>query len=270
MFTDVHVSDEDLKSGFREFLSSRGAESRAKTFSVMVLTAGSWPIAPNQNADLIIPQDLLSHISLFSDFYGTKHSGRKLTWLFNLSRGELVMSVNNRRYEIQGLLFQLAVLLLFNDADSLSFDEILQGTRLSDSELRRICRSLVDTKIVLYTGVSADFSDKGVFRINDRYANKHVKIKISAALQAETPQEQEQTIKQVDDDRRLFLQAAVVRIMKARRALGHNQLVQEVIEQARNRFNPNVTTIKYCIEQLIDKQYLERDDIAKDRYRYIA
>lgn len=39
----------------------------------------------------------------------------------------------------------------------------------------------------------------------------------------------EQTRSAVDEDRKMYLQAAIVRIMKARKVLRHNALIQEVI-----------------------------------------
>lgn len=42
----------------------------------------------------------------------------------------------------------------------------------------------------------------------------------------------EQTRSAVDEDRKMYLQAAIVRIMKARKVLRHNALIQEV------RLNP--------------------------------
>lgn len=47
-------------------------------------------------------------------------------------------------------------------------------------------------------------------------------------MQKETPQELEQTVTAVDEDRKLYLQAAIVRIMKSRKVLRHNALIQEV------------------------------------------
>lgn len=41
-------------------------------------------------------------------------------------------------------------------------------------------------------------------------------------------QEVEQTRSAVDEDRKMYLQAAIVRIMKARKILRHNALIQEV------------------------------------------
>lgn len=60
------------------------------------------------------------------------------------------------------------------------------------------------------------------------YSNKRTKLRIMSALQKDTPQEIEQTVNSVEDDRKTYLQAAIVRIMKARKVLRHNQLVNEV------------------------------------------
>ena len=44
----------------------------------------------------------------------------------------------------------------------------------------------------------------------------------------------------------------------------------QVISQSTHRFHPNISLIKKCIEQLIDKQYLERAPNTPDEYNYVA
>jgi Cullin protein neddylation domain len=57
----------------------------------------------------------------------------------------------------------------------------------------------------------------------------------------------------------LQIEAAIVRIMKARRVLDHNSIVTEVTRQLSARFLPNPTVIKKRIESLIEREFLERD-----------
>ena len=63
--------------------------------------------------------------------------------------------------------------------------------------------------------------------------------------------------------------AAVVRIMKARKALSHQSLLAEVLSQLAF-FRPNPKVIKRRIEALIDREYLERDPEVANAYRYLA
>lgn len=65
-------------------------------------------------------------------------------------------------------------------------------------------------------------------------------------------------------------QATIVRIMKSRKILRHNVLIQEVLSQSKARFAPSISLIKKCIETLIDKQYLERTPNSTDEYSYVA
>eukprot|EP00455_Lapot_gusevi_P049188 TRINITY_DN692_c0_g1_i13.p1 TRINITY_DN692_c0_g1~~TRINITY_DN692_c0_g1_i13.p1 ORF type:complete len:108 (+),score=18.96 TRINITY_DN692_c0_g1_i13:212-535(+) len=66
------------------------------------------------------------------------------------------------------------------------------------------------------------------------------------------------------------VEAAVVRIMKARKTLEHNQLVVEVSKQLSARFPVEPTFIKKRIESLIEREYLERDKNDRRLYHYLA
>ena len=72
----------------------------------------------------------------------------------------------------------------------------------------------------------------------------------------------------VAEDRNLEAQAAIVRIMKSRKTIGHSELVSEVIKATMSRGVLAVADIKRNIDRLIEKEYMEREDGGG--YSYMA
>lgn len=59
--------------------------------------------------------------------------------------------------------------------------------------------------------------------------------------------------------------------MKSRKKMKHVSLVQETISQIKSRFTPKIGDIKKSIDQLIEKEYLERlGDDDGDWLGYLA
>eukprot|EP01088_Endostelium_zonatum_P018470 TRINITY_DN5947_c0_g1_i4.p1 TRINITY_DN5947_c0_g1~~TRINITY_DN5947_c0_g1_i4.p1 ORF type:complete len:494 (-),score=135.69 TRINITY_DN5947_c0_g1_i4:25-1506(-) len=119
-------------------------------------------------------------------------------------------------------------------------------------------------------GGGGGLSVKDVVALNKAFVSKRMRFKVTTALTRETPKENEEAYKSISEERRSFLQAAIVRIMKARKTLNHANLVQETIGQAKARFKPSVPSIKKCIEQLIELQYLQRVEGESNTYAYLA
>ena len=69
-------------------------------------------------------------------------------------------------------------------------------------------------------------------------------------------------------DRQYQVDAAVVRIMKARKSLSHNLLFSELLAQL--KFPAAPADIKQRIESLIERDYLERDEATPSVYNYLA
>lgn len=74
----------------------------------------------------------------------------------------------------------------------------------------------------------------------------------------------------VEEDRRHLIEATVVRIMKSRKTLSHNELIAEVTRQLSARFTPTPPTIKKRIESLIEREFLQRDKDDNKIYKYMA
>jgi cullin 3 len=105
------------------------------------------------------------------------------------------------------------------------------------------------------------------FSFNESFTANLAKLKImQVASKVETSKEREETQEQVDEERRHQVevrfhlvngpwtdnQACIVRIMKDRKQMGHNDLISEVAHQLSSRFSPSMSMIKKRIEGLID------------------
>ncbi|KAH0501606.1 Cullin-2 [Microtus ochrogaster] len=230
MYTDMSVSA-DLNNKFNNFIRNQDTViDLGISFQIYVLQAGAWPLTQAPSSTFAIPQELEKSVQMFELFYSQHFSGRKLTWLHYLCTGEVKMNYLGKPYVAMVTTYQMAVLLAFNNSETVSYKELQDSTQMNEKELTKTIKSLLDVKMINY----------------------------------DSEKELEQTRSAVDEDRKMYLQAAIVRIMKARKVLRHNALIQEVISQSRARFNPSISMIKKCIEVLIDKQYIERSPASAD------
>ncbi|CAG8608507.1 6088_t:CDS:10, partial [Dentiscutata heterogama] len=239
MFTDITISAE-INSKFSEYTKKNninGKNGSPVDFSILVLTAGAWPLTQSSMTEFQLPTELERNVSHFSTFYNGHHIGRRLTWLWHLSKADVKLNYLDKRYEFSVSLHQLGVLLLFNNVDAYSFRDIREHTGLNDLELKRVMKPMIDLSVFLVS-TPGTLQDDTEVKLNMEFTNKRNKIKISSSLQTETHQENDATRRSVDEDRKLYLQASIVRVMKSRKSLTHPLLVQEVINQAKSRFNP--------------------------------
>ncbi|XP_043260873.1 cullin-2 [Colletes gigas] len=273
MFTDMSVSG-DLNAKFAASVREGDGENQLGIgFVVYVLQAGAWPLAlPPFPGPFHIPQQLEKSIQAFETFYHAQFSGRKLTWLHHLCQGELKFNYLKKPYLVTVQTYQMALLLLFEHCNSIQCREAAASLRLSHDQLVKHAANLVDCKI-LKKSTAGDLEEDTVLTLNFNYSNKRTKFRITGSLQRDVPHEThdtEATHRSVDEDRKLYLQAAIVRTMKSRRILRHNQLVQEILSQSKVKFAPSISMIKKCIEVLIDKQYIERTPNNADEYSYVV
>ncbi|XP_035752712.1 cullin-2 isoform X1 [Egretta garzetta] len=270
MYTDMSVSA-DLNNKFNNFIKNQETIiDLGISFQIYVLQAGAWPLTQAPSSTFAIPQELEKSVQMFELFYSQHFSGRKLTWLHYLCTGEVKMNYLCKPYVAMVTTYQMAVLLAFNNSETVSYKELQDSTQMNEKELTKTIKSLLDVKMINHDSDKEDVETESTFSLNMNFSSKRTKFKITTSMQKDTPQEMEQTRSAVDEDRKMYLQAAIVRIMKARKVLRHNALIQEVISQSRARFNPSISMIKKCIEVLIDKQYIERSQASADEYSYVA
>jgi len=146
---DMSLS-KDLTDQFKERMT-QNHDDMDINFSIMVLGTNFWPLsAPND--EFKIPADISPVFNRFSQYYQRKHSGKKLTWLWNYSKNELRTNYLNQKYILMTSSYQMAVLLQYNDNDTLSMDELATATAINKDVLTQVLAILVKAKILINEG----------------------------------------------------------------------------------------------------------------------
>lgn len=101
-----------------------------------------------------------------------------------------------------------------------------------------------------------------------KYTNKLYRVKINSIQFKESIEEIQKTHEEVFRERQYQVDAVIVRIMKIRKQLSHNQLMSEVMSQL--KFPARASDLKSRIESLIERDYLERDKEQNAIYNYLA
>jgi len=160
---------------------------------------------------------------------------------------------------------KLAMNLKFGGSE---VNEIVTITKLTDETIEPAVNILCKARVLNASPEDGKAVVGTSYSLNYNFKNKKVKINLNITPKTEQKVESEDTHKTIEEDRKLLLQAVIVRIMKGRKKLKHVLLVEEVINQVRNRFPPKISDIKKNIDALMEKDYIERLD--NDELAYIA
>ncbi|XP_074279653.1 cullin-1-like [Silene latifolia] len=265
MVTDLTLAREN-QSQFEDFLQENPHTVRGLDMSVTVLTTGFWP--SYKSSDLRVPQEMVKGIETFKQFYATKTKHRKLTFIYSLGSCNISGKFGTKTIELVVGTYQAAALLLFNTADRLGYLEIADQLNLADEDLTRVLHSLscAKYKILVKEPSSRSISKTDHFSFNSSFTDRMRRIRIPLP----PVDERKKIVEDVDKDRRFAIDASIVRIMKSRKVLGYQQLVTECVEQLSRMFKPDFKVIKRRIEDLITREYIERDAENSQIFKYLA
>ena len=294
MFLDMNLSKEIMES-FKD--SQFFPSSSLVELDIQTLTNSHWSLKPSQ--PIRLPAIISQCCEQFNAFYLAKFkTGRRLTWLTNVGSADIKANFPGGRRELSVSTFQMCMLLLFNDQTTWTLGAIRQACSIPEADLKRHLLSLCTSKLKILKKASKGkgIAEDDSFTYNDEFTSKFKRIKVplisakeildgdpnSAGMKVGDGDEDGVMMGSsssssssglpptVEEDRRHLVEAAIVRVMKARKRFSHNDLVAEITKQLSYRFVPTPPFIKKRVESLIERDYLQRDKEDRRFYNYLA
>jgi cullin 3 len=211
MFTDIRLS----KKVADQFVKKCPPEDDCPVeIAVKVLTNGFWP---NKTVKMCRLPDVLTRLSKkFEDFYLQQHQGRKIAWQGNMGSAAVRARFGAKKYDLSVSTFQMCVLLLYNDKESYTFGELVEylGVDRAELKLHVVSLNLPKYRLLTKSTKSKSVQDTDVFTVNPKFKSKLMKVRVPVVTAK--PKAAEKVPKQVQEDRRVLVEAAIVRIMKTR------------------------------------------------------
>ncbi|SPO07310.1 related to SCF complex member Cullin 1 [Cephalotrichum gorgonifer] len=261
MLQDLVIS-KDLSTSYRNHVASLEVDkseadkpevdkSEALVSTFRILGSAFWPLS-TPDTKFNLPREIESEFQRFGQIYKRKNDHQKLTWLWNLCRGDLRANyIQNGKtpYTFHVSLYQMGILLLFNDKDARSYEDIVAETKLSPEVLEQAMAAILRAEVLIITPDGRKEAVPGqMFQLNMEFKSEKTRINLNqggfkCAKGGNSA---------IELDRKI--QSAIVRIMKARKRMNHVELVNLI----KASFKPELLAIENCIETLIEKEFLER------------
>lgn len=262
MYQDMNTSKEKYGAE-SNFLTTRDV-----VCDPVLLTTDIWPISSyDKTICMNLPPQIEDLSARFIERYQQMNDGKTVEWIHERSTALIDF---RPRYEGAKVFhitmnhFQASVfMMLSNTAGKFySTDEIVAHLNLHPDWTVATLNSLSGAKLLQQNPKTK------VWRINPDF--KVPNIILNAALRFQKPVVESTIDPQIEEQRELNTQAAIVRIMKARRVLEHSVLCEETTKQTSRFFPQTIERIKRQIEKLINGQekYIEREDART--YRYVT
>ncbi len=235
-------------------------------FTPYVFTRAHWPTFPR--IDITVPRAIREAQDNYAKYYDAVHSKRQLTW--NYTIGKMTIQIefaNNQNRDLRVNTIQGIIIYLFEEEGvEHTIQSIFDKTQIPIDFIKRALHSMACRKIKILnkTGTPEDINDSDVFTFNYNFTYPKRVVVIPCP-----PFEERNVQAIVKEDRSIQIEAAIVRIMKVKKTYEHGPLISEVLTQLR-MFSPEPKIIKKKIEDLIDKEYLERHKDKPNVYIYLA
>ena len=232
-------------------------------FDIKLLTSTYWNL--NENGyfkEIIINDDVYNNnMILAKEFHNMKFNNlRKLC--INQLEGEIIINLNynNKSVKIKTIPLVTSILTLFNDVNSIFYtvEEIKEKTLIEERIINKILKILEDFNLIKK-------NDNNKYFFNNEFDTDYELLNISFNHLVKNDTKLD-TDNLKDEFIKVRIDASIVKIMKIEQKLDLTTLISKT-QHLLNKFSPSIENITKSIENLIKREYLEKD--SEDFYNFL-
>nr|CDS25960.1 cullin 1 [Hymenolepis microstoma] len=202
--------------------------------------------------------------------------------------------------------YQMAILMLFNKAEIYTVRQMEALTNIDEVRLVPLLESLLKTQILEFVidGVSKSADNEEIevkgqkaeaysqaaelsqnlptvtmdtkLTLCKKYYNDQIYVNLNLPVRFvnEEVKKKKMTMEvnaeRVESGRIISIQCYIIRLLKARRRMAHQDLVKGISEQPFIAFQPSTTQIKLSLDKLIERGFIRRDPDDMTTFEYIT
>ncbi|SCU87323.1 LAMI_0D05622g1_1 [Lachancea mirantina] len=274
-----------MEGMIRDLLISKGYEKKFRqdytvpvNFKANVLTTTCWPFRNTDSFQDIQLPETLERLKLdFENFFIKSHTGRTLRWAYHLGSMDIGCQFAKDYYVISMSVYAATVLLLFETHSQLTTEEIADLTCIPSEELTRQLFSISvppKTRILKKRPMNKNIAPTDIFTFNHDFTAATKAIKISTVFMKGDSSLQglsslQNPIQEAMEDRKLLIDALVVRELKVPRSIKERDLFVKVQTKLANKFELSPKLLSESLARLIDREYVQRDSEDTACYHYL-
>ncbi|CAN6637719.1 hypothetical protein TRVA0_016S01948 [Trichomonascus vanleenenianus] len=287
MLTSVGINREFKEKALVDKEELHTLPNRITNFYVHILGEHNWPLQRYAPIHAAHPRFMEERTQAFSEYFKqqTVHP-RRIRFFPGL--GSCIVKARFPKCGVRELHvteLQALVLLQFqttvsesdkeNIGPTLTYQQIKDGTGIDVEErFKGALYSLVVDRAKVLIRIKGDQEKDDRYHINPDFISKSIRIKIPQLLSKSEKKQQETVAKQIEEEVRFErvaeAQTTIMRIMKARKQMTYSELVSQVQSHMLRRGAVPIAEIKKQIDDLLSKEYIERDKANPSLFHYVT
>lgn len=274
MIQDI-VNSKKVNADFNHYMVQRRDKYptiRYEAFNVYLLTQGKWPAEILEGDSCTLPADLEVYTKCFLDHFETVNlQGTKaITWILEEGFVEVTGSFGKSKKILTLTVPQYAVIYHLSKAPQMKLTLGDLKDKLGMKKILATVAPLVNKKLVLRekTDLKEKVEDTEYLSINSTFEHKLRDINCVTRKTLKN-RSSEGDNQKIDEGRKAMIESAIVKNMKSKKVSKFNELAGEVRKILQDHFQPPDKLLREMIEDLMRRDFLERDenDINIIKYR---